>query len=171
MSKAFVVCGSPGSGKSRYGRQLSKDRGAVLLDIDSVTERLVRAGLSLAQQDLDDRDSSSFKETFRQPIYETLYDIARENLQGNNVVIVGPFTRELRHPEWPSELSEILQSPVEIHYVYCSPEIRRKRLSRRANPRDGAKLRDWQHHVQYYMGEAPPDFPHVYIDTSNLQET
>ncbi len=171
MSKAFVVCGSPGSGKSSYGRQLSKDRGAVLLDIDSVTERLVRTGLSLAQRDPDDRDSDCFKETFRQPIYETLFDIARENLQWNDVVIVGPFTRELRKPGWPSELSEILQCPVEVHYVYCSPEIRRERLSRRANPRDDAKLRDWQHHNQYYGAEEPPDFPHVYIDTSNLQET
>ena len=171
MRKAFVVCGSPGSGKSRYGKQLSKDRGAVLLDIDTVTERLVRAGLSLAQQDPDDRDSDAFKKTFRQPIYETLFDIARENLQWNDVVIVGPFTRELRNPEWPSELSKTLQSPVEVHYVYCAPEIRRERLSHRANPRDGAKLRGWEHHVRYYGAEDPPDFSHVYIDTSKLQET
>jgi hypothetical protein len=55
--------------------------------------------------------------------------------------------------------------------VYCAPEIRRERLSRRANPRDGAKLRDWEHHVRYYGAEEPPDFSHVYIDTSNLQDT
>ena len=171
MNKAFVVCGSPGSGKSRHGKQLSKDRGAVLLDIDTVTERLVRAGLSLAQQDPDDRDSDAFKKTFRQPIYETLFGIARENLLWNDVVIVGPFTRELRNPEWPSELSEILQSPVEVHYIYCAPEIRRERLSHRGDPRDGAKLRDWEHHVRYYGAEDPPDFPHVFIDTSKLQET
>ncbi len=171
MKKAFVVCGSPGSGKSRYGRQLSENRSAVLLDIDLVTERLVRAGLSLAQQDPDDRDSDTFKETFRLPIYETLFDIARENLLRNDIVIVGPFTQEIRNPEWPSELSERLQSPIEVHYVYCEPEIRKERLSRRANPRDGAKLCEWQHHIQYYRAEKPPDFPHVFIDTSNLQET
>ena len=171
MNKAFVVCGSPGSGKSCYGRQLSKNRSAILLDIDLVTERLVRAGLRLAQQDVDDRDGDAFKKTFRQPIYETLFDIAQENLQWNDVIMVGPFTRELRNPEWPAELSERLQSPVEVHYVYCKPEIRRERLTRRANPRDGAKLRDWQHHSRYYGAEEPPDFPHVYIDTSNFQET
>jgi predicted kinase len=99
MNKTFVVCGNPGSGKSFYGRQLSKDHGAVFLDIDIVTERLVRAGLSLAQQDPDDRDSDGFKETLRQPIYDTLFDISRENLQWNDVVIVGPFTKELRNPE------------------------------------------------------------------------
>ena len=171
MKKAIVVCGSPGSGKSRYGRQLSKDREAVLLDIDTVTERLVRAGLNLAQHDPDDRDSSIFKETFRRPIYETLFDIARENLQWTHVIIVGPFTKELRNPEWPSELKHILNSPVEIHYVYCAPEIRRERLARRANPRDVAKLRNWQHHIQYYGTEEPPGFPHVFIDTSEFQQS
>ncbi|UCE62573.1 MAG: AAA family ATPase [Nitrospirota bacterium] len=167
MNKAFVVCGSPGSGKSCYGRQLSKNRSAVLLDIDLVTERLIRAGLRLALQDPDDRDSDVFKKTFRQPIYETLFDIARENLRWNDVVIVGPFTKELLNPQWPSELREKLQTPVEVHYVYCASDIRRERLSRRANPRDAAKLRDWRRHIQYYGSEQPPHFPHVYIDTSN----
>ena len=171
MRKAYIVCGSPGSGKSHYGRQLASERHAVLLDIDSVTERLVRAGLTLAQKDPEDRDSGTFKETFRLPIYDTLFDIARENLPWNNVVIVGPFTQELQNPEWPSELSKKLENPVEVHYVYCAPEIRKERLSRRANPRDNAKLRDWQHHIQYYGTEEPPNFPHVYIDTSKLQET
>lgn len=171
MKKAFVVCGSPGSGKSRYGKQLSKDRKAVLLDIDTVTERLIRAGLNLAQGDPDDRDSGAFKETFREPIYETLFDIARENLPWNDVIIVGPFTRELRNPEWPSILSKVLQSPVEIHYVYCAPEIRKERLSLRGNPRDSAKLLNWQHHLRYYGDEEPPDFQHVYIDTSSLPKT
>ena len=119
MKKAFVVCGSPGSGKSGYGRQLSKEREAVLLDIDTVTERLVRAGLNLAQHDPNDRDGGVFKETFRLPIYETLFDIARENLPWTDVIIVGPFTKELRNPEWPSVLKKTLNSPVEIHYVYC----------------------------------------------------
>ncbi len=171
MKKAFIVCGSPGAGKSRYGRQLSKDRGAVLLDIDTVTERLIRAALNLAQQDPNDRDSATFKETFRLPIYETLFDIAREILQWNDVVIIGPFTQELRNPEWPHELGETLQRPVEIHYVYCAPAIRRDRLTQRANPRDRAKLCDWQHHLRYYGDEEPPDFPHVFIDTSNFQQT
>ncbi len=167
MSTAFVICGSPGAGKSSYGMRLSQDRGAVFLDIDTVTERLVRAGLSLAQRDPDDRDSEDFKAAFRQPIYETLFDIARSQLQWLDVVIVGPFTRELRNPEWPAELSEILRSSVEVHYVYCAPAIRRERIAQRANPRDRAKLRDWSQHSQYYGAEAPPDFAHVYIDTSH----
>ena len=170
MHTAYLVCGSPGAGKSVYGKQLATDRKAALLDIDTVTERLVQVALAESGHDAGDRDSEYFKRTFRVPIYKTLFDIARKNLPIQNVIIVGPFTQELRNPEWPSQVSEILGCPVEVHYVYCSPEIRRERLSRRANPRDSAKLRDWQHHIQYYGAEEPPSFPHVFIDTSQLQE-
>ena len=163
---AFVICGSPGSGKSTYGRRLSKERKIFLLDIDTVSERLVQAGLALAQRDQNDRDSVGYKESFREPIYLTLFDIAKENLQWQDVVIVGPFTQELRNPEWPSELSKMLRCVVEVHYVWCAREIRKQRLSRRANPRDRAKLLDWEHHIQYYGDERPPDFPHISINTS-----
>ena len=171
MNKTIIVCGSPGSGKSWYGRKLSTELGAVLLDIDTVSERLVRAGLRLGDHDQDDRDSNLFKSTFRQPIYETLFDIARHNLPLNNIIIVGPFTQELRNPDWPSELSHLLGSSVEIHYIYCAPEIRKVRLANRANPRDRAKLRDWPQHLRYYGTETPPEFPHVFIDTSNVQQS
>ena len=170
MHTAFLVCGSPGSGKSVYAKRLATERRATLLDIDTATERLVRVGLAESWQSPDDRDSGYFKQTFREPIYQTLFDIARENLPIQNVIIVGPFTKELRNPEWPSQLGKMLGCPVEVHYVYCSPEIRKERLARRANPRDREKLSDWQHHIQYYGAEDPPDFSHVFIDTSQLQE-
>ena len=170
MHTAFLVCGSPGSGKSVYAKRLATDRRATVLDIDTVTERLVRVALDESGQNPDDRDSEYFKGTYREPIYQTLFDIARENLPIQNVIIVGPFTKELRNPDWPSQLLEMLGCPVEVHYVYCSPEIRRERLARRANPRDREKLRDWQHHSQYYGAEEPPGFPHVFIDTSHLPE-
>lgn len=164
--KAFIICGSPGAGKSTYAKRLSKERGASFLCIDTTTERLVRAGLQLACKDPDDRDSPLFKETFRQPIYKTLFDIARENLQWQDVVIEGPFTREIRNPNWLSELGKDLKCLVEVHYIYCPPEIRKDRLLRRGNPRDRMKLNDWQKYIQYYGSEEPPVFPHVYIDTS-----
>ena len=170
MYTAYLVCGSPGAGKSIYAKQLATDRRAALLDLDTVTERLVRVALAESGHNPDDRDSEYFKRIFREPIYETLFDIARENLPEMNVIIVGLFTQELRDHEWPSQLSVILRCTVEVHYVYCSPEIRRERLAHRADPRDSAKLCDWQHHIQYYGTEEPPDYPHVFIDTSNLQE-
>jgi len=166
MGTAFIICGSPGAGKTTYGMLLSRKRQALFLDIDTVTERMVQAGLSMAGLDPDDRDSPLFKQTFRQPIYETLFDIARENLDWSDVVIAGPFTRELRNPEWPAELSQSLGHSVEIHYVHCPPDVRRERLARRGNPRDQGKLQDWQTYIQYYGAEEPPVFDHVRINTN-----
>ncbi len=170
MQKCFVVCGSPGSGKSTYAEQLASLHHATLLDIDPVTERLVRLALAQSGQDVDDRDSETFKSTFRAPIYETLFDIARENLPIQDVVVVGPFTKELRDPLWPSELSKSLGAAVEIHYVGCPLDVRKRRLVSRGNARDLAKLKDWDDHIQYYGLESPPVFKHVLVDGSGLEE-
>jgi predicted kinase len=169
MQKCFVVCGSPGSGKSTYAEQLASLHHATLLDIDPVTERLVRLALAQSGQDVDDRDSEYFKSTFRAPIYETLFDIARENLPIQDVVVVGPFTKELRDPHWTSGLSKALGAEVEIHYVQCPTEIRKRRLASRGNARDLAKLNDWDDHIQYYGLESPPVFKHVLVDGSDLE--
>jgi len=166
MTRAYIVCGSPGTGKTVYGKKLAERIGAAFLDIDVSTERLVSLALELAGHDSADRDSSFFKMHFREPIYEQLFDIARDNLRHINVVIAGPFTKELMNPEWCERLTERLGCPVEIHYVSCAPEIRRKRMLKRGDPRDEAKLRDWDEYVRYYDDEAPPCCPHVLVVNS-----
>ena len=161
--QAYIVCGSPGAGKTFYGKRLAERLNATFLDIDVSTERLVKLALDLAGHDPDDRDSSYFKEHFREPIYEQLFDIARDNLRHINVVIEGPFTKELKNPEWCERLTERLGCPVEIHYVSCVQEIRKERIRKRGNPRDEAKLRDWDEYVRYY-DDAPPSCSHVLVD-------
>jgi len=167
MYTSYIVCGSPGSGKSTYARQLAAARHATLLDIDTVTERLVRIALVQSGHSKDDRDSENFKQNFREPIYETLFDIARENLHFQDVVIVGPFTKEIKDPGWPSKLCLVLGSLIEVHYVQCAHEIRKQRLARRGNARDLAKLNDWENYIQYYGNESPPVFEHVLVDGTN----
>ena len=164
MNTSIIVCGSPGAGKSTYAGKLAAARHAALLDIDTVTERLVRIALAQSGHNPDDRDSEYFKQTFREPIYETLFAVTRENLPFQNVVIVGPFTRELRDRDWPTRLHQLLGGPVEVHYVQCAPDIRRRRLERRDNVRDRAKLDDWENHTRYYGDESPPAFEHVLVD-------
>ena len=140
------------------------------MDIDTVTERLVQTALREAGHDPNDRDSKYFKRTFREPIYATLFDIARENLTIQDVVVVGPFTRELRDPDRPSKLSRLPGGAVEVHYVFCPAETRRRRLAKRGKPRDQAKLRDWEQYIQSYE-QSPPVFEHVLIDGSNLKDS
>jgi len=164
MQKAIIVCGTPGSGKTTHAKRLAARNTATLLDIDTVSERLVRIGLAESGHSPDDRDSDYFKRTYREPIYEALFDIARENLCFHDVVIVGPFTREIQDHDWPEKLSGELGCPVEVHYVKCPPDIRRQRLADRGDARDRAKLDDWDRYVQYYGDEHPPVFAHVLVD-------
>ena len=138
-----------------------------MLDIDTVTERLVRLALVESGHSCDDRDSAYFKQTFREPVYETLFDIARENLPVKDVVVVGPFTREINDPDWPVKLSMKLGCPIEIHYVQCPPDVRKKRLASRGDARDQAKLEDWENYILYYGDESLPVFEHVLIDGSS----
>ena len=163
-----IITGSPGVGKSTYGRNLATETRACLLDIDTCSELLVQAGLQLAGEDTEDRDSVLFKETFRQPIYETLFRVATENLPHTPVIIIGPFTREIRDSGWLKKLRARFHCPVEIYYLYCDPRQRYQRLIDRANPRDRLKFKDYDTFNQYYGDEAPPVFEHTYIDTSNL---
>lgn len=166
MNNAIIVCGSPGAGKSTYGRRLARQLNAAFIDIDTATERLVKLALSLSGNNPDDRDSPFFKKSFRQPIYDQMFDLAKENLIHMDVVMAGPFTKEVRNPDWPATLEKILKSRVEIHYVVCNPETRKKRMLFRANPRDTGKFTDWEKTNAYYGSEAPPVFEHVLIDNS-----
>ena len=166
INRAIIVCGSPGAGKSTYGRQLAKTLNASVLDIDTCTERMVRVALSVSGRDPDDRDSDFFKSNFRDAIYETLFDIARDNLIHQSVIIVGPFTREVRDQEWPVKLKERLNADVEVHYVYCDPLVRKERMITRNEPRDHKKFENWDEINAYYGKEEAPVFPHVWIDNS-----
>ncbi|RLB93849.1 MAG: ATP-binding protein [Deltaproteobacteria bacterium] len=167
---ATIVCGSPGAGKSTYGKILAKKLQAAFIDIDTATERLVRLSLSLSGHDPDDRDSTFFKNNFRQPVYDQLFDIARENLTQIDVVIAGPFTKELRDTKWPEKLESLLKASVEIHYIYCNPDVRKKRMLQRANPRDTGKFANWHTLNTYYDDEKPPLFKHILVDNSKELE-
>jgi predicted kinase len=162
----YIVCGSPGAGKTSYGKELAKLKQATFLDIDTATERLVKLSLELLGKDVNDRDSNYFKTHFRNPIYEQLFDIAQENLAWNNVIITGPFTREIKDPSWTDKLSARLGVPVEVHYVFCPPSIREVRIRQRNNPRDLAKLASWEDYLGYYESEPLPACGHILVDNT-----
>lgn len=164
MTKAIIVCGTPGSGKTTHAKKIAANTAATILDIDTVTERLVKIGLVESGHNPDDRDSEHFKRAYREPIYEALFDIARENLPYHDVVIVGPFTKEIQDPDWLAKIASDLRSPVEVRYVQCPPDIRRHRLASRGDARDRAKLEDWGRYVKYYGDENPPVFEYVLVD-------
>lgn len=163
---AFVICGNAGVGKTTYGRRLAADRRAVLLDLDTVTERLARVALQAAGLDPNDRDSSAYKSLLREPTYEALFDVARDNLRHVSCVVVGPFTRERRLRNWPARLRERLGVPVEVHVLHCNEVERQCRIQERGNPRDRGKLAAWGAYAAEGRDAERPPFEHRWVDTS-----
>ena len=160
-----LVFGPPAAGKTIYARKLAERIGAALLDSDEVSERLIRAGLTLAGLSSDDRDSPAYKSAFRDAVYETLFDLAQSHSSRLPVVIAGPFTSEGGDAEWPDRLQARLGVMPEFHYVWCNPAERKSRLSVRGATRDLPKLADWEAYVATCR-ETAPVFPHRWIDTS-----
>ena len=164
--KLYVVCGPPAGGKTRYGRDLAVRAGAVFLDNDIAMEPVVEAGMEAAGLSRDDRDSTRYKNIFRDPVYEAMFQSAEVNLAHLPVVLAGPFTRESQQEDWPAWLAERFRVPVEVHFVSCPPEVRRKRMERRGAARDHAKLANWEAYLES-TSITPPPFDHILVDTGS----
>lgn len=160
-----VVCGNAGVGKTTFARRLAQETGALLLDIDTVSERLVQAGLRAMGRDPDDRDSADYKRLYRDAIHETLFAIARENLPFASCIIVAPFTVERRDPGFPDLLFQKTGFKPRLYYLTCSEPERRRRIAARAHPRDAAKLDDWEVYSRQGRDHQPPPFEHISLET------
>ena len=134
-----IITGAAGTGKSTFGRQLARDKAAILLDSDTVSEPVVRAGLLAAGLDPADRDSPEYKTIFRFAVYQSLFNTAIENLSHVDVVIVGPFTREIKDPAWPCKLEKQFGVVPQIWHLHCDDD-----LAKATDPDSSKPTRHWQ---------------------------
>lgn len=163
MRSLSLICGPAGVGKSTYGRKLARELGACLLDSDTVTEPVVRAGMRLGGEDPADRDSPAYRRAFRDAVYECLFATAAENLPHTDVILVGPFTSEIQNREFPEGLATRFGVVVKVIFVTCDEEVRRARIEKRGNPRDEGKLRDWEAYLAT-SSIAAPVFEHERLE-------
>jgi predicted kinase len=162
----FIICGNAGVGKTTLGLRLAQHLSACLLDIDTVSERLVKVGLLAIGMDPNDRDSPAYKRHYRSAIHETLFDLARQNLPHIKCVIVAPFTQERRSAGFLRACEELLGATTQLIYVTCDDVVRKARIESRGNPRDASKLTNWHTYSQLGRDDGPPPFPHLLVDTS-----
>ena len=137
-----IVCGLPASGKTTYGRRLAAGLRAAFLDSDTATDLMIQAAHLAAGYDPHDRDSARYKQTYRLPVYETLFALAAENLPHTDVVLAGPFTSELaQRATWQQELeARFTGHEVVIHHQQLPEDLRIQRMLDRGAARDAAKL-------------------------------
>jgi predicted kinase len=163
-SSVVVVCGNAGTGKTTWAKKLARHLRAALLDLDTVSERLVAAAQLELGRDPGDRDSPEYKRVYREAIHDTLFAIARE--AEAPVILVAPFTRERSSPGFRQWLTEKLGCPVEVHYFVCASDVREARLRERNHPRDRNKLGDYAGYRKLAASESPPAYEHRWFDTS-----
>src|SRR4051794_31015077 len=160
-----LVSGWPGSGKSTVGRALARRLGAALVDQDTVTGPLVAVVADLVG--VDDLDDARLAGPTRQARYDTLVDVAEDNLRvGTPVVLVAPFSRERRDLHAWGSLDRRLRAaggaPLLV-WLRLDPAAVVRRLRARGAARDLAKLADPAAFVAG-LAAGEPVGPHVVVD-------
>lgn len=165
MRELTVVCGNAGTGKTTWGKRVAERSGAALLDLDTVSERLVMAAQRELGRSEGDRDSAEYKRVFRDAVHETLFAVTRDC--AGPVVLVAPFTRERGLPTFREWLTGACGRSAEVHFFVCGEQVREARLRQRGNPRDAAKLRDYAAYRALAPAELRPSYPHLWFDTTH----
>jgi predicted kinase len=142
MKTLHIVCGLPATGKTTFARELAHETGSALFDSDTATDLIIQAAHRAAGIDPHDRDSPSYKKTYREPVYETLFALASENLPHTDVIVAGPFTAELKDKEsWLKILQQRFPDHViQLHHLELPEDERIERMRERGALRDQTKL-------------------------------
>jgi hypothetical protein len=118
--------------------------------------------MGLLTGDPADRDSPTYLQHLRNGEYAGLLDITRENLAlGLQVMLVGPFTREIMAGKFfrPQELGLPANTICRIAWIDLPSDEARRRIERRADPRDAWKLAHWDSYLQRRI--EPPEHPGI----------
>ncbi|PWV98566.1 dephospho-CoA kinase [Paenibacillus cellulosilyticus] len=155
MALLLFVAGGAGAGKTTLARALARRCRMALLDMDILLRPAAEAIMTGAGLDPSDRDSAEYKRLCRDLGYRITIDAALDQLSnGQDAVVIGPFTRELEDANWiEGELAKLgngtfPQSPeqveVKVILVYLpAAEQHYERILARGSKLDQWKLDHW----------------------------
>lgn len=157
--QAYLIAGRAGVGKSTLGRALAVATGAVLLDLDTVTNGLldqVFPATGLPGHWNDDRHRG----WIRPARYAALIDVAAEQLQlGREVVLAAPFSRELGGGrDWDALNNALSPAALLVAWLHAPDEVRSRRVRDRGELRDSA--------VVGVRAAVTPGVPHLAVDAT-----
>jgi sugar-phosphatase len=152
--RAVVVAGAAGTGKSTLGRALAHRIGAALLDLDDLTNPLLDACWP------DDRghwNDDAHRPVVRPARYAVLRSAAAAQVAADvDVVLVAPFTAELRGgEEWSELLAAVAPVAPVVAWLVADVDVLAARLRDRAEPRDAGRT---------LAPVEAPAVPHLQLD-------
>ena len=168
--RLIVFAGHAGTGKTTLARiavprlhELTGESFCVL-DKDTVYGAFSSKVMGLLTGDADDRDSPAYLENLRDQEYSGLLDIARENLAlGVNVILVGPFSREVKSRRMfdADALGMPHGTPIRVVWVWLDEVIAKERIVARGDHRDRYKLEHWEAYRQRRFDPDAESFPEL----------
>jgi predicted kinase len=173
--RLILFAGHAGTGKSTLAKRalplLVEKTGEdfFFLDKDTAYGAFSAHIMEMTTQNPNDRDSPYYLEHLRDWEYKGLIDIARENLLlGVNVILVGPFSREIQSGKMfdPIALGIPPQTSIQIAWIDLPEGEAKRRMQMRADPRDEWKLAHWE---QYVKRRTEPPTHSLINRFSNLQ--
>jgi predicted kinase len=121
------------------------------LDKDTVYGAFSSHVMELTTNNPNDRDSPYYLKHLRDWEYSGLIAIAKENLQlGVNVILVGPFSSEIQSGKMFSAQALGIPKDTSIQIAWIDLDVNeaKRRMEKRADPRDEWKLAHWEQYIQ-----------------------
>lgn len=164
--RLILFAGHAGTGKTTLAKRavplLAARSGHdfFFLDKDTAYGAFSSHIMGLLTGDPDDRDSPTYLQHLRDREYAGLLDITRENLAlGMQVMLVGPFTREIMAGKFfrPVELGLPADTICRIAWIDLSSDEAKRRIEARNDARDRWKLEHWDDYLKRRV--EPPQHP------------
>ena len=150
MKRLILVTSPPACGKTFISRQLAKNlKHVVYLDKDTLIV-LSKQIFVVANQEYN-RSSDFFEKNIRDYEYMAVIELALEALDYDDIVLINaPFTREIRDPQYMSELKDRLSQKdarLTVIWVQTDVDVCRQRMIQRNSDRDKWKIEHWDEYI------------------------
>jgi predicted kinase len=155
--RLILFAGHAGTGKTTLAKKAlpiiieKTGEDFFFLDKDTVFGAYSAHVMELTTNNPNDRDSPYYLQNLRDWEYQGLIDVARENLLlGVNVILVGPFSKEIQSGRMfnPEELGVPSASSIKIAWIDLDENEAKHRMEKRADSRDEYKLKNWAQYVK-----------------------
>ncbi|MCL2092505.1 MAG: GntR family transcriptional regulator [Micrococcales bacterium] len=169
-----LVGGYAGTGKTEFGRIMTRLTGWMHIDKDTITRPVVEAALEALGRPASDRESPTYLSQIRPREYEALIATAHDNVScGAGAILTAPFLREYADPAWLArELNRFANEGANstVVWVTCDIESMHTYLRGRGAARDNHKLEAWDEYLTSIDLDFRPPVNHVVIDNSASAE-